>query len=348
MLRRSVLLALITAACGLRIAHPTRRVVLSGATGLLLPLAPPLALPAWAFVDSSPLCDPCVTTVRSKGGQEIVLVGTAHISEDSATLVRRVIREIRPDTVMIELDASRASRLMQRRQQTAVAVAADAAGTVAAASTPATAAPISAAAKRPAFGMGQVVGRLFKGDFEEASSQAVGVGLSQMYRQLDEMGFQSGGEFVAAVEEADSLGASILLGDRDARLTVKRLRDALVEVLQNPPDESAAPPPDALVAALGGSKANNDFTKENVQSTMAVLKQRENVRLLTAYLRESVPPLYEALIAERDQYMANSILRSDAKRLVAVVGLAHVDGIAATVTREGGSSGSSGARACAR
>ena len=73
-------------------------------------------------------------------------------------------------------------------------------------------------------------------------------------------------------------------------------------------------------------------------STMAVLKQRETVRELSAYLKQEVPPLYNALIAERDAYMANSILRSPGRRVVAVVGLAHVDGIEANVL-QGGSRG---------
>ena len=153
---------------------------------------------------------------------------------------------------------------------------------------------------------------------------------------------------MAAVEEADRLGANILLGDRDARLTVKRIRDALFEVLQSPEFENAAPPPDELVAMMSGTNtADSGFTKEKVVSTVAVMKQKQNVQMLMGYLKESVPPLYEALIGERDQYMANSILRSDAKSLVAVVGLAHVDGIAASVMREGGSC-TAGPKACAR
>ena len=49
-----------------------------------------------------------------------------------------------------------------------------------------------------------------------------------------------------------------------------------------------------------------------------------------------MPPLYEALIAERDAYMARSIIGAEGRRLVAVVGLAHVDGIEATLLREEG------------
>jgi hypothetical protein len=167
-------------------AVESRRTVL-GAVGCLSGLL--VSRPAQALVvdeaaaSTNPLCDACVSQVRSASGQEITIVGTAHISEDSAVLVRRVIRELQPDTVMIELDPSRAGRLMQRRStQTADADA----STVAAAPPPAG----GGEASKPAFGMGQVVGRIFKGDLEEASTQAVGMGLASMYRQLDSMGFQ--------------------------------------------------------------------------------------------------------------------------------------------------------------
>ena len=42
-------------------------------------------------------------------------MGTAHISADSALLVQRVLRQVKPDTVMIELDASRAGKLLAKR-----------------------------------------------------------------------------------------------------------------------------------------------------------------------------------------------------------------------------------------
>ena len=319
-----LVLLLVATANALRVPTDAfnRRFLLGGvAAGLGSSLVP--ALPARAYVESSPLssnplCDPCVSLVQSGTGQQIALVGTAHISDDSAVLVRRVIQQLQPDTVMIELDASRAGRLMQRRDQ-------------AAGDTQATPPSASSEDRKPTFGMGQLAGRLLRGDFEEAGAQAVGLSLSSLYKQLDSMGFQSGGEFVAAVEEADRVGAKILLGDRDARVTIRRLRDAFAEVLANPPSDVGAPPP-SLMSATSGS---NEFTKENVMSTMAVLKQRENVRELASYMRREVPPLYAALIEERDAYMANSILQSDGKRVVAVVGLAHVDGIEASVLRQG-------------
>jgi pheromone shutdown-related protein TraB len=49
-------------------------------------------------------------------GKEIVLVGTAHISQDSVDTVRRVIEEEAPDTVCVELDFQRRQALRDRRR----------------------------------------------------------------------------------------------------------------------------------------------------------------------------------------------------------------------------------------
>ena len=300
------------------------------------------ALPAAA---SLPLCDPCVTTVKSARGQDVTLVGTAHISEDSASLVSAVIRDVQPDVVMIELDQTRAAKLIGRASSSLKLIDPERArmrGEDPTSAAVATSQPITAQrapqpdATTTTYGIGRVAGRVIRGDLEEAKAEAVGAGLSTLYKRLDAMGFQSGQEFVVAVREADALGASLLLGDRDARQTIRRLRDALAVVLANPKAfDSLAPPPAALMAAAGND-GNGDFTRENVMSAMAVLKQRENVRALTAYLKSNVPPLYEALIAERDRYMANSILGCDARRVVAIVGLAHVDGIEASILAEAG------------
>ena len=270
-------------------------------------------LPATAAVaPANPLCDPSVSLVRSAKGQDITIVGTAHISEDSATLVQRVIQTVRPDIVMIELDESRAGKLIGARPRLVDYSPRDTA--------PAT------------YSIGQVAGRVLRGDMREAGAEAVGAGLAALYRRLSDMGFQSGQEFVVAVDAAEQVGASLLLGDRDARETLRRLRDALGELVTNPPAEGTLAPPPAALQQQG----MQEFTRDNVASAMAVLQQRENVRELTAYYKANARPLYDALIGERDTYMAQSLLSSgDGVRVVAVVGLAHVDGIAANIVRDG-------------
>jgi pheromone shutdown-related protein TraB len=52
--------------------------------------------------------------VRAEG-REFVLVGTAHVSKESADLVRRVIENERPDRVCIELDEQRYRALTQKQ-----------------------------------------------------------------------------------------------------------------------------------------------------------------------------------------------------------------------------------------
>jgi pheromone shutdown-related protein TraB len=53
-----------------------------------------------------PLASRDVRVVR-RAGREFVLVGTAHVSRESAELVRRVVEAAQPDGVCIELDAGR-------------------------------------------------------------------------------------------------------------------------------------------------------------------------------------------------------------------------------------------------
>jgi pheromone shutdown-related protein TraB len=49
-------------------------------------------------------------------GREFVLVGTAHVSRESADLVREVIEKERPDCVCVELDAQRFEALSQKKR----------------------------------------------------------------------------------------------------------------------------------------------------------------------------------------------------------------------------------------
>ena len=44
-------------------------------------------------------------------GKEFILVGTAHISQESKVLVAKAISEVHPDTVGVELDEGRLKSL---------------------------------------------------------------------------------------------------------------------------------------------------------------------------------------------------------------------------------------------
>jgi pheromone shutdown protein TraB len=49
-------------------------------------------------------------------GRRFVLVGTAHISQESVALVREVIEQEHPQTVCVELDQRRYEALSQRKR----------------------------------------------------------------------------------------------------------------------------------------------------------------------------------------------------------------------------------------
>jgi pheromone shutdown protein TraB len=58
-----------------------------------------------------------------------------------------------------------------------------------------------------------------------------------------------------------------------------------------------------------------------------LLKTRRAVRALTRHLREEFPKVAAAMVDERDEIMTQGLLNDCAGRSVAVVGMAHMDGI---------------------
>jgi len=65
-------------------------------------------------VDAAKRNYPGDVQVVAQGEREILLVGTAHVSQESADLVRQVIEAERPDCVCIELDPQRFEALSQK------------------------------------------------------------------------------------------------------------------------------------------------------------------------------------------------------------------------------------------
>ena len=54
--------------------------------------------------------------IVNKDGREFIIVGTAHISRQSADLVREVITNEKPDRVCIELDEKRFKALSEKNR----------------------------------------------------------------------------------------------------------------------------------------------------------------------------------------------------------------------------------------
>ncbi len=116
----------------------------------------------------------------------ILLVGTAHISRQSADLVERIIEEERPDTVCIELDEKRYAALSRRRRWENL-------------------------------DLKQVIRN------KQLSTLLVNLVLASYQKKLGgQLGTMPGTELLAAARTAEEHGIRVELCDRDVRVTLRR------------------------------------------------------------------------------------------------------------------------------
>jgi len=124
--------------------------------------------------------------VTKVGEREFVIVGTAHISRESADLVREVIERERPDAVCIELDTQRYEALSQK-------------------------------ARWDNLDLKQLIRN------KQLAPLFANLVLASYQKKLGgALGIAPGTELLEAAKVADSLGIPISLCDRDVRVTLRR------------------------------------------------------------------------------------------------------------------------------
>jgi pheromone shutdown-related protein TraB len=119
-------------------------------------------------------------------GREIILIGTAHVSRESADLVRATIKTEKPDTVCVELCASRWQSIQQKSRWRDMDI-------------------VKVVKEKKAF---LLLSNLILASFQR--------------RIADKMEIQPGQEMLTAIEAADAIGARTWLADRDIRTTLSR------------------------------------------------------------------------------------------------------------------------------
>lgn len=176
------------------------------------------------YNDAIPV-DECITVLKCRRGEierQVVIVGTAHISEESANQVRRVIQKVKPAVVMVELDAR---RLNTFDEVTVLGTMFDV--------PPREAENLDKAKKRilhahyRALSWIESIIYYVGGLVKRSASFLLAYKFASLYKSLEQLGFKAGGEFQAAAEEAKALNASILLGDQDFEITMQRLAASL-------------------------------------------------------------------------------------------------------------------------
>ncbi len=123
-----------------------------------------------------------------------------------------------------------------------------------------------------------------------------------------------GAEMSAAVHAAEQLGVPFFLADRDIGITLRRAMASLgvVGLFK------------VLYSGLAGMlQKPQEVTEEEIERLKSTDALEEVLREFGALL----PNLRRTLIDERDVYLAQKIREVNGKRIVAVVGAAHVPGI---------------------
>ena len=118
--------------------------------------------------------------------RSIILVGTAHISQESADLVRLVIDQEQPDCVCVELDPRRFEALSQPRRWESL-------------------------------DLKEIIKK------KQLSTLMVNLLLASYQKRLgDQLGVMPGMEMLEAIRMADKLSIPVSLCDRDVRVTMRR------------------------------------------------------------------------------------------------------------------------------
>jgi pheromone shutdown-related protein TraB len=157
---------------------------------------------------------------------------------------------------------------------------------------------------------------------------AANLALAAYQRRLaEQLGVEPGAELKAAAVGAAERGLPLRLIDRDVGITLRRAWSALGFW-----DRSK------LMAGLGGSL----FVDEQVQEEeIEKLKQGDLLESSFGEFAAQTPQLFEAVIAERDRYMAAK-LRTAAeavpkpREVLAVIGAGHLKGLQSALANGGG------------
>ena len=119
-------------------------------------------------------------------GKQVLLIGTAHISESSVAEVKQVIENENPDTILVELCSSRYQAMVEKDQWKNMDI-------------------FKVVREGKSF-------LLFANLIMTAFQKRLG----------SKLGVKPGAEMLEAVEASDRLGAKLLLADRDVKITLQR------------------------------------------------------------------------------------------------------------------------------
>jgi pheromone shutdown-related protein TraB len=145
--------------------------------------------------------------------------------------------------------------------------------------------------------------------------------MSSFYRKLGKkLGVEPGAEMLEGAKQAEATGAKLVLADRDIEVTLKRVWGYLnwwnkFKMLG-----------ELLAGLIFGEKIDEDLIEQ--------MKEQDQLENIMDVFAKSFPEVKKRLIDERDVYLAEKIRTAPGKKIVAVVGAAHVPGIKEYIYQE--------------
>lgn len=259
-----------------------------------------------AVVPALPKEDGDMLVLRSPDGLATLwLIGTAHVSNRDAAFVREVVQDTVPESVVVEMDDARLPRLGLSLQDLGTQVVIP---------------PPPEQSAAPDFEPWDP-----RGWAATAAAPVMRAAVTAMYSALTLRGMQPGGEFKAAIDGGLQCGSRIVLADLESETTIESflkalLRSNLLDFMQRYT---------GVVDSEVGSFMQDvgEVTPEVVDKWKA--KIIADGRLVKK-LRTDVPEFYDTFLGARDAHMARAIQAEAAqgsRSLVAVVGMAHMEGI---------------------
>lgn len=144
--------------------------------------------------------------------------------------------------------------------------------------------------------------------------------LASYQRRLGlKLGVAPGSELLEAARVAERLGIPIALCDREVRVTLRRAWRSISWWQRV-----------RLLSELAASVVESPDVSED---DLARLRNQDVVSEVMNELGRMMPDLKRVLIDERDAYLAHMILEADGRRIVAVVGAGHVEGMKGRLER---------------
>jgi pheromone shutdown protein TraB len=145
-----------------------------------------------------------------------------------------------------------------------------------------------------------------------------------------------GGEFRAAIAEAERVGADIHLVDQPLTKTFGNVWKVFSwsRIANVPLSDKAREMKEQTDAAVKKGRKRDDGSRMEIGFDRMT---REDLRTEVAHWRKHYPEIIDVMIDERDAYMARAIAGScGSPRVIVVCGLAHVDGIARRLAEDDG------------